>query len=111
MNVEALVFKYSGNPDPEQMLRVCPVEDVIEVLKNRLRGEVHDEVSAEYESRISQLEDELYHSTDFESTSEQWESQAVGLYRAIDKAIKLPWSEALPILRKAMEDNGDDIEI
>ena len=71
---------------------------------------MRDEVRADYENRISQLEDELEAEGDWQNTAEQWEGQAVGLYRVIEKAIELPWTEALPILRQAMQDHGDDID-
>lgn len=107
---QALILKYSGNPDLEQMLGVCPVEDIIEILKERVRDEVREEVRGDYESQISQLETELEEEGDWHSTAESWECDAIGLYRAIEQAIKLPWAEALPILRQAMEDHGDDID-
>lgn len=106
---QALILKYCGKPDPEQMLGVCSTEEVIEVLKEHVRSEVRDEVRADYENQISQLETELEEEGDWQNTAEQWEGQAVGLYRAIEKAIELPWTEALPILRQALQDHGDDI--
>lgn len=106
---QALILKYCGKPDPEQMLGVCSTEEIIEVLKEHVRSEVRDEVRADYENQISQLEGELEEEGDWQSTAESWECDAVGLYRAIEQALELPWTEALPILRKAMEDHGDDI--
>ena len=107
---QTLILKYCGKPDPEQMLGVCSTEEVIEVLKEHVRSEVRDEVRADYENQISQLETELEEEGDWQNTAEQWEDQAIGLYRAIEKALNLPWTEALPILRQAMQDHGDDID-
>lgn len=44
------------------------------------------------------------------SDAESWKCDAIGLYRAIEAAIQLPWSEGLPLLRQAMEDHGQDID-
>lgn len=107
---QALILKYCGKPDPEQMLGVCSAEEIIEVLKDQVRAEVREEIRADYESQIGQLETELEEEYDWQRTAEQWECQAVGLYRAIEQALELPWTEALPILRQALEDNGDDID-
>lgn len=107
---QALILKFSGQPDPEQMLGVCTTEEIIEVLKDHVRSEVREEVCADYENQISQLENELEEEGDWQSTAESWECDAIGLYRAIEKAIELPWTEALPILRQAMEDHGSEID-
>ncbi len=106
---QVLALKFSNTP-PEQLLGVLTIEEVIEVIKHRLRSEVDADLREEYESQITELEEELANEGDWHSTAESWECDAVGLYRAIERAITVPWAEAIPILKAAMEEHGTDIE-
>jgi len=106
---QELILKYSS-ADPEQLLGVLPVEEVVSLIKDRMRPEVESEVRGEYQSQIDDLEHELLEEGDWRSDAESWECDAIGLYRAIEEAIKLPWSQAIPLLQKAMEDHGKDID-
>lgn len=106
---QVLALKFSNTP-PDQLLGVLTMEEVIEVIKHRVRGDVDADLREEYECRIGELESELEDESGWHSTAESWECDAVGLFRAIEKAISVPWAEAIPILKAAMEEHGGDIE-
>lgn len=106
MMCNELALKF-GTTEPEKLIGVLPMEEVVEVIKSRLYEEVKSEISGEYEDRISDLEDE---ESEAQSLADAWQCDAVGLYRAIEAAIELPWTEGLPLLRQAMADYGKDID-
>lgn len=102
---QELALKYSS-ADPEQLLGILPVEEVLEVIKERVTQELEPAIEDKYLWRIEEAEEEA---SEWEQTAESWECDAVGLYRAIEEAIKLPWDQAIPLLQKAMEEHGSDI--
>lgn len=106
-NVLALKF---SNAEPDELLGALSVEEVMEVLKVRVRSEVEQEVRSDYQGQIDDLECQLEEEGGWESDAEGWKCDAVGLYRAIEAAIALPWSEGLTLLRQAMEEHGKDID-
>ena len=106
-NVLALKF---SNAEPDQLLGTLSVEEVMEVLKERVRSEVMEEVRGDYQGQIDDLECQLDEEGDWRNDAERWEFDAIGLYRAIEAAIELPWTEGLPLLRQAMADYGKDID-
>lgn len=106
-NVLALKF---SNAEPDQLLGTLSVDEVMEVLKVRVRSEVEQEVRSDYQGQIDDLECQLEEEGDWRSDAESWECDATGLYRAIEAAIALPWSEGLSLLRQAMEEHGKEID-
>lgn len=104
-----LALKYS-TAEPESLIGVLTMDEVIEVMKDRLRAEVRYEVAAEFHDEISDLEQQLEEEGDWQETANSWECNAVGLYRGIEKALTAPWTEGVEILRKAMEEHGFDID-
>lgn len=55
-NVLALKF---SNAEPDQLLGTLSVEEVMEVLKERVRSEVEEEVRGDYQGQIDDLECQL----------------------------------------------------
>ncbi len=102
---QELALKFSSAPI-EQLLSVLPPEEVIEVLQERLRPDLECEIRSEYEERVDNAEEEA---CDAENRASSWECTANSLFLAIEKAVELPWTEALPILREALEENRADV--
>ncbi|HEJ7283083.1 TPA: hypothetical protein SMF87_004535 [Serratia marcescens] len=97
---QELALKFSSAP-LEQLLSVLPPEEAIEVIRNRLRLEIREELEVEFESQISELEEQ---SAENYGSMETFKISYEGLSEAVEKAVDLPWTEALPILRAALEE-------
>ncbi|CND30190.1 Uncharacterised protein [Yersinia similis] len=106
---QELALKFS-NAGPEQLLGILPTEEVVEIIKFHLQEEVEAEVRGEFTARIDYLENEVDELSGWEDTANGWECDAIGLYRAIEHALTVPWSQAIPLLQKAIEEHGGDIE-
>ncbi|CND61803.1 hypothetical protein ACVT81_000548 [Yersinia enterocolitica] len=106
---QELALKFS-TADPEQLLGILPTEEVLEIIKFRMREEVQAEVRGEFNDRIDDLENEVEELGGWEDTADRWERDAIGLYRAIEHALTVPWNRAIPLLQKAIEEHGGDIE-
>ncbi|CAI1622020.1 Uncharacterised protein [Serratia quinivorans] len=103
---QVLALKFSS-ANPEQLLGILSTEEVLEVIRARVRQELEPEIRDEYESRVSDAEDEA---SDAEGRADGWECDATGLYRGIEKALTQNWEEAKLTLQRTMQDYGQDID-
>lgn len=103
---QVLALKFSS-ADPEQLLGILSTEEVLEVIRARVRQELEPEIRDEYEGRVNDAEDEA---SDAEGRADGWECDATGLYRGIEKALTQNWEEAKLTLQRTMQDYGQDID-
>ena len=69
---QALILKYS-NAEPEQLIGVIPLEEVVELMRLRIRQQVQNEVESELMDRISNAEDDA---REAESRADDWQGDA-----------------------------------
>ena len=98
---QALILKYS-NAEPEQLIGVIPLEEVIELMKLRIRQQVQNEVESELMDRISNAEDDA---REAESRADDWQGDAEWLYQSIKEALDQDWETAKETLRSALNNS------
>lgn len=98
---QALVLKYS-NAEPEQLLGVIPLEEVVELMRHRIRQQVREEVELELRDRIAEAEEEASREG---GRADDWQQDAEWLYRAIKEALEQDWDTAQETLRQALNDS------
>lgn len=96
---QALVLKYS-NAEPEQLLGVIPLEEVVELMRLRIYQQVQNEVEAELRDRVATAEDEA---SEAEGRADDWRRDAEWLYEAIKEALDQDWETAKETLREALK--------
>lgn len=96
-----LALKYS-NAEPEQLIGIIPIEEVVEMLKRRAEQQARAEAEAEYEERIYEAEEEAGRQ---ESIAEEWRDDAECLFQAIKDALNQDWEEAKVTLERALRDS------
>lgn len=98
---QALVLKYS-NAEPEQLLGVIPLEEVVELMRYRIRQQVREEVELELQDRIAEAEEEASREG---GRADDWQTDAEWLYRAIKDALEQDWETAQETLREALKNS------
>ncbi|MFY7136546.1 hypothetical protein ACOTZP_03210 [Enterobacter cloacae complex sp. SYL001] len=76
-------LKY-GTHQPETILETMPIEEASEIIKEKLRDEVRQELEGKYEDRIYYAEEEA---SEWESRADDYESDATQLAMAIRDAL------------------------
>lgn len=98
---QALILKYS-NAEPEQLIGVIPLEDVVELMRLRIRQQVQNEVESELMDRISNAEDDA---REAESRADDWQGDAEWLCQSIKDALNQDWKTAKETLRSALNNS------
>ena len=76
-------LKY-GTHQPETILETMPIEEASEIIKEKLRDEVRQELECEYGDRLYEAEEEA---SNWESRADDYESDATQLAMAIRDAL------------------------
>lgn len=97
---QELALKFSSAP-LEQLLSVLPPEEAIEIMQDRLRPEIEAEMEVEFECRLADAEEA---SSENFASMETFKRSAEGFMEAIKQAVDLPWTQALPVLKAALEE-------
>lgn len=104
MSANDLAVKY-GTYQPENLLVILPLEEATDIIRERLRGEVRNELEYEYDDRISDAEEEA---SNWESRADGYECDAISFARTIEKALLAPTlEEARGILERARSDKRE----
>ena len=77
-------LKY-GTHQPETILETMPIEEASEIIKEKLRDEVRQELECEYGDRLYEAEEEA---SNWESRADDYESDATCLAKAIREAFE-----------------------
>lgn len=97
-------LKY-GTHQPETILETMPIEEASEIIKEKLRDEVRQELECEYGDRLYEAEEEA---SNWESRADDYESDATCLAKAIREAFESAnFEDAKVILQRAMHDHKD----
>ncbi|WP_229690319.1 hypothetical protein [Enterobacter hormaechei] len=97
-------LKY-GTHQPETILETMPIEEASEIIKEKLRDEVRQELECEYGDRLYEAEEEA---SNWESRADDYESDATCLAKAIREAFEsASFEDAKVILQRAMHDHKD----
>jgi len=104
MSANDLAVKY-GTYQPENLLVILPLDEATDIIRERLRAEVRNELEYEYDDRISDAEEEA---SNWESRADSYECDAISFARAIEKALLAPTlNEARIILERARSDKRE----
>ena len=96
-----LALKYSS-AEPEQLLGIIPVEEVAELMRQRIRAQVREEVESDLLDRIAGAEESA---CEQEGIAEEWRDDAECLFQAIKDALNQDWEEAKITLERAMRNS------
>ncbi|ENR8860980.1 hypothetical protein ACUQZ3_004310 [Enterobacter hormaechei] len=97
-------LKY-GTHQPETILETMPIEEASEIIKEKLRDEVRQELECEYRDRLYEAEEEA---SNWESRADDYEFDATCLAKAIREAFESAnFEDAKVILQRAMHDHKD----
>ena len=97
-------LKY-GTHQPETILETMPIEEASEIIKEKLRDEVRQELECEYGDRLYEAEEEA---SNWESRADDYESDATCLAMAMREAFESSsFEDAKVILERAMHDHKD----
>lgn len=97
-------LKY-GTHQPETILETMPIEEASEIIKEKLRDEVRQELECEYGDRLYEAEEEA---SNWESRADDYESDATCLAKAIREAFEsASFEDAKVILQRAMHDHKE----
>ncbi|EPH9632483.1 hypothetical protein ACS366_001190 [Escherichia coli] len=97
-------LKY-GTHQPETILETMPIEEASEIIKEKLRDEVRQELECEYGDRLYEAEEEA---SNWESRADDYESDATCLAKAIREAFEsASFEDVKVILQRAMHDHKD----
>ena len=97
-------LKY-GTHQPETILETMPIEEASEIIKEKLRDEVRQELECEYGDRLYEAEEEA---SNWESRADDYESDATCLAKAVREAFESAnFEDAKVILELAMHDHKD----
>lgn len=95
-----LALKYS-TAEPETLLGILPMDEVVDVIRDRLRPDVAAEIEVEFQHMVESAEDEA--EDNYQSMC-NFRTSWKGLDAAIKKALNLPWDEAKDVLNEAIKD-------
>ncbi|AHG22983.1 hypothetical protein Z042_22965 [Chania multitudinisentens RB-25] len=84
---QELALKFSSAPI-DQLLSILPPEEVVDIIRERLRVQLAIEIKDDFQSRIYEAEEEA---------SENYDSM---------ETFKLSWEEAKPMLEQALEEHN-----
>ncbi|EPA0308910.1 hypothetical protein ACQZDC_002918 [Enterobacter hormaechei] len=97
-------LKY-GTHQPETILETMPIEEASEIIKEKLRDEVRQELECEYGDRLYEAEEEA---SNWESRADDYESDATCLAKSIREAFEsASFEDAKVIIQRAMHDHKD----
>lgn len=104
MSANELALKFSTAPT-EMLIGVLPVDEIAEVIHDRVRDEVEGEIDIEHSFQMQALEEELDNWT---AKAHEFEAYAGAFAGAIKKALLADsWDEAKVLLERARYDHKE----